>query len=145
MNIITLVLVGFLSGSYLNKISLFLVSALGGYALIENVENGVENTIGVVKTEIMYILSGWVIGSVWNNLSLMWILIGSVIGIFGGLLPNEAKLQVVNSVSNASSVVYLNFTNFMTNNVGSYTASLTKPLSSSYDKVIKTFSYFKYK
>ena len=94
MNIITLVLVGFLSGSYLNKISLFLVSALGGYALIENVENGVENTIGVVKTEIMYILSGWVIGSVWNNLSLMWILIGSVIGIFGGLLPNEANIFV---------------------------------------------------
>jgi hypothetical protein len=93
----------------------------------------------------MYILSGWVIGSVWNNLSLMWILIGSVIGIFGGLLPNEAKLQVVNSVSNASSVVYLNFTNFMTNNVGSYTESLTKPLSSSYDKVIKMFSYFKFK
>jgi len=145
MNIITLVLVGFLCGSYLNKISLFLVSALGGYTLIENVENGVENTIEVVKTEIMYILSGWVIGSIWNNISLMWILIGGVIGIFGGLLPNEAKLQVVNSVSNASSVVYLNFTNFMTNNVGSYTASLTKPFNSTYDKVIKMFGYFKSK
>ena len=76
MNIIFFGLIGFLSGGYFNKLSLFLVSVLGGYAMIENVDSGIENTISLVKTELTYVLTGWIMGSIWNNISLLWILLG---------------------------------------------------------------------
>ena len=143
MNIITLGLIGFLSGSYFNKLSLFLVSVLGGYAVIENVDNGIENTISLVKTELMYVLTGWIMGSIWNNISLMWILLGIVMGVFGGLLPIETKTQIVSGVSNTTSTVYQNPTTLFSNHIGSYTSSIYQSLQSFYNNITNIFGYFR--
>jgi len=120
MNGITLVLIGFLSGSYFNKLSLFVVSIAGGYALIENVDNSIENTIVLIKNELVYILSGWIIGSIWSNISFIWILLGIVMGVCGGLLPMDTKTQIMKGISNTTNSIYQNATTLIFSNIGNY-------------------------
>ena len=121
MNNIKYSFLGFICGSYFNKSSLLILSVIIGKSLFsgfgggergeEGGNEGTDNKIIIYEEYFQYLVSGWLISSLWKNISIFAIMGGLVIGVVINTLPPET----IRHIKDVSHTTYNNVYNNVTN------------------------------